>query len=404
MQESRVLSLSYGQVRIKPAKTLHGLVPDSFETYQIIEPGDIICRPTDLQNDQHSLRFGISHHSGIITSAYLCLQAVNGLTPEYGHFVLHTYDLKKIFYGLGSGLRQNLDWSDFKYLHCPIPPLNEQNAIVRYLDRADERIDRYIRAKERLIILLEEQRQAVIDETIMRGLNPDVPLEPSGIPWLGVVPAHWQTRRLRSIAKMRVSNVDKHSKDNEEPIRLCNYTDVYYNDQITHELSFMKATASKDEIRRFRLKPNDVLITKDSEAWDDIAVPALVQYATDDLVCGYHLAILRPSPAIEGSYLACVLQSRPISYQFQIQAKGVTRFGLSHNAIMSARLPLPPLEEQAAIARFLTESITRINQSISNVCNQLVLIHEYRHRLIADVVTGQVDVREAVAGLPSEIQ
>ena len=124
--------------------------------------------------------------------------------------------------------------------------------------------------------------------------------KPSGVPWLGDVPGHWEVRRLRTIADMRVSNVDKHTNDDELPVRLCNYVDVYYNDRITQAIPFMAATASPDEVERFRLQRGDVLITKDSETWDDIAVPALVVDAADDLLCGYHLAILRPKESLLG--------------------------------------------------------------------------------------------------------
>src|SRR5690606_13818354 len=118
--------------------------------------------PTDLQNDRNSLRFGLSHHRGIITSAYMCLRTESPMSHEYGYLLLHTYDLKKIFYGLGSGLRQNLDWRDFTYLPCLVPPPDEQTAIVRFLDYMDRRIRRYIRAKQRLIKLLEEYKQVLI--------------------------------------------------------------------------------------------------------------------------------------------------------------------------------------------------------------------------------------------------
>ena len=177
--------------------------------------------------------------------------------------------------------------------------------------------------------------------------------EPSGVPGLGDVPAHWEMRRLRSVAGMRVSNVDKHTKEEELPVRLCNYVDVYKNDRITQQIPFMAATASAEEIERFRLHGGDVLITKDSEAWDDIGVPALVTEPSEDLISGYHLAILRPKAGIHGGYLFWALQSKPAAYQFHVEAKGVTRFGLSHNEIQSVTLPLPPPEEQAAIVRFL---------------------------------------------------
>ena len=166
LRETTVLSLSYGKIVVKPPETLHGLVPSSFETYQIIEPLDIVVRPTDLQNDHRSLRFGISGHRGIITSAYLCLVVANGVTSQYGHLLLHSYDLKKVFYGLGSGLRQNLDWNDFKYLPCLVPPLSEQAAIVRFVNYADRRIRRYIRTKQKLVELLLEQKQATIHQAV----------------------------------------------------------------------------------------------------------------------------------------------------------------------------------------------------------------------------------------------
>ena len=115
-------------------------------------------------------------------------------------------------------------------------------------------------------------------------LNPYPTMKDSGNDWLGAVPQHWEVRRLRTIAELRVSNVDKHTKDNETPVRLCNYVDVYKNDRISEDIEFMQATATPDEIERFRLDADDVLITKDSETWDDIGVPALVTYSADDLI------------------------------------------------------------------------------------------------------------------------
>ena len=322
LKERTVLSLSYGQIAIKPEDKLHGLVPASFETYQIVEPKDIIIRPTDLQNDWVSLRFGLSGHRGIITSAYMCFNTQPVICSEYGHLLLHAYDLKKVFYGLGSGLRQNLDWRDFKYLPCFVPPLPEQTAIVRYLGYMNKRIRRYINAKKKLIALLNEQKQAIIHHAVTRGLNPNVRLKPSGVEWLGDIPEHWEVRRLRNIGRMLVSNVDKHTKEDEPCVRLCNYVDVYKNERITENLSFMSASASEEEIARFAIKPGDIIITKDSEDWNDIGVPSLVEYSAPDLVCGYHLAILRPREGILGEYLLRALQSPSIASQFYVAANG----------------------------------------------------------------------------------
>ena len=136
-------------------------------------------------------------------------------------------------------------------------------------------------------------------------------------------------RRLRTLAELRVSNVDKHVRDGERPVRLCNYVDVYKNDRIRRRMPFMNATATPDEIERFRLRRGDVLITKDSESWNDIGVPALVESTEDNIVCGYHLALLRPFPErIAGGYLFRALQGSGVAHQFQVKANGVTRFGL----------------------------------------------------------------------------
>ena len=242
-------------------------------------------------------------------------------------------------------------------------------------------------------------------------LTPYPDYKPSGVEWLGDVPAHWEVRRLRNVADMRVSNVDKHAKDDEIPARLCNYVDVYKNDHINGRLDFMRATATNEEIDRFRLEEGDVLITKDSETWDDIGVPALVTEAADDLISGYHLALLRPqTDKVAGAYLLRALQSKGLAYQFHIEAKGVTRYGLSHADIKSVRLPLPPLPEQAAIVRFLghadrrtwryIRAKERLIGTVNRTDRETSLMSEYRTRLIADVVTGKLDMREAAATLP----
>lgn len=223
------------------------------------------------------------------------------------------------------------------------------------------------------------------------------------------MPEHWEVRRLRTVAEMRVSNVDKHTREGEIPVRLCNYVDVYKNDRITQDLPFMSATASPDEIERFRLERDDVLVTKDSETWDDIGVPALVTESADDLLSGYHLALLRPCKGILGAYLALTLQSRGVAYQFHVGANGVTRYGLTHFGIKSVRIPLPPLSEQSVIVRYLDHVDARIRRYVDakerlivRAGRQIGLLQEYRTRLIADVVTGKLDVRGATAKVPVE--
>ena len=191
--------------------------------------------------------------------------------------------------------------------------------------------------------------------------------------------------------ELRVSNVDKHTKEEELPVRLCNYVDVYKNDRITQQIPFMAATASADEIWKFRLHQDDVLITKDSEAWNDIGVPALVTEPADDLISGYHLAILRPREGSYGPYLFWALQSKPTAYQFHAEAKGVTRYGLSQNGIQSVNLPIPPLDEQASIARFLDHADEQIQHYIAGKKRLIALLEEERQAVIHQAVTRGLD-------------
>ena len=223
-------------------------------------------------------------------------------------------------------------------------------------------------------------------------LKPYPAMKDSGVPWLGEVPTYWEVVRLRNTSEMRVSNVDKHAKDDEQPVRLCNYVDVYKNDRIRSRMAFMRATATTDEIERFRLQSGDVLITKDSEAWNDIGVPALVEDTQDDTVSGYHLALLRPFPErVDSGYLFRALQSPAVAYQFHVEANGVTRYGLSRGAIRSVWMPLPPLAEQAAIVRFLDHADRRIRRYIRAKQKLIALLKEQKQAIIHRAVTRGLD-------------
>ena len=227
---------------------------------------------------------------------------------------------------------------------------------------------------------------------MIASLGPYPEMKDSGVSWLGAIPLHWGVRRLRNIAEMRVSNVDKHTNENEEPVRLCNYMDVYKNDYIRASMPFMRATATKDEIARFHLAIGDVLITKDSESWNDIGVPALVVETDDDLISGYHLALLRPRELyITGPYLFRLLQSTSVSYQFHVEANGVTRYGLSHATIKSIWLTTPPLPEQSTIVRFLDYVDRRIRRYIRAKQMLIKLLEEQKQAIINRAVTRGLD-------------
>ncbi len=217
-------------------------------------------------------------------------------------------------------------------------------------------------------------------------------MKDSGVEPMGGVPKHWEVRQLRHVAELRVSNVDKHTTDGELSVRLCNYVDVYKHDRIRTNLPFMAATATAEEIERFRIEIGDVLLTKDSESWTDIGVPALVVETAPDLICAYHLAILRPSEdRLLPGYLFHAIQSNVVAYQFHVGANGVTRYGLSHAAIKSVRLPVPPVPEQNAIVRFLDHADRRIRRYIRAKQELIELLKDQERVIIHEIVTGGID-------------
>ncbi len=225
----------------------------------------------------------------------------------------------------------------------------------------------------------------------LRRFKPYPAYKDSGVEWLEEIPAHWEMQRLKNIASVQLSNVDKKSIEGQESVRLCNYVDVYYHEHITPDLDFMAATATPDQVRRFSLHAGDVLITKDSESWTDIAVPAVVDTDLPDVLCGYHLALLRPGPNCDGAFLARAFSAIGPRDQFQIAANGITRFGLGGDAVRTGLFATPPAQEQRAIAAFLDREAARIDGLVAKKERLIELLQEKRAGLITRAVTEGLD-------------
>ena len=205
------------------------------------------------------------------------------------------------------------------------------------------------------------------------------------------LPPGWKLEKLKFFADVRNSNVDKTISEDEEPVRLCNYTDVYYNDRITPGLHFMEGSATEVEIERFQLKRDQVIITKDSEGWDDIGIPALVTEDMPQVLCGYHLSVFEPGPELDGGFLTWLCRAEPLNDQFKVAANGVTRFGLGQHSMKNAFVALPPLDTQRRIARFLDEKTARIDGLIEKKRALLDRLAEKRQVLITCAVTKGLD-------------
>lgn len=206
------------------------------------------------------------------------------------------------------------------------------------------------------------------------------------------LPADWTTAKLKHVASVESSNVDKKSYADEVPVKLCNYTDVYYNERITRAGSFMRATATFGEIEKFSLCRGDILLTKDSEHWSDIAVPALVADDLDGVLCGYHLAQVRPDAGkVDSGFLYYCFAAEVLNRQFQVAANGITRFGLPIGELRGAVLPIPPFQVQLAIADFLDEKTAAIDALIAKKQRLIDLIEEKRQAAITRAVTKGLD-------------
>jgi len=212
----------------------------------------------------------------------------------------------------------------------------------------------------------------------------------SGVEWIGEIPEGWEVKRLKYVADANPSNIDKKNKEGEEIVYLCNYVDVYKNEFITSDLPFMKATAKKEQIVKFRLNKGDVIATKDSESPDDIGVPALVITDFSNVVCGYHLIHINPK-MIHGDYLFRMFQTKYLKSYFEVSAKGITRYGLGVDKFNSALVLYPPPQEQTAITNYLDRKTAAIDRLIARKERLIELYKEEKTAIINQAVTKGIN-------------
>lgn len=382
MKESTVLSLSYGKVIVKDEEKLTGLVPESFETYQVVQPGDIIIRGTDLQNDMTSLRTGLARDTGIITSAYINLRPKAQIHPKFLHYLLHSYDVKKVFYALGSGLRQNLSFEDFKYLRLPIPATHEQRAIVAFLDGKCATIDEAVRIKEEQITLLRERRQILIQQAVTRGLNPSAPMKDSGIDWIGQIPAHWEVRRGKHLFR----EVNERSEDGAEELLSVSHTTGVTSRSEKNIYMFMAEDYTGSKLCR----PGDVVINT-MWAW-------MGALGVSDLT-----GIISPSygvyrPLHEGAFnrrfLEWHLRTTHFIERYNKISTGLhsSRLRLYPHMFLGLPMAMPSRDEQDAIVAQVESEAGKIEKAISIKGNQIDALKEYKTSLINAAVTGKIKV------------
>ncbi len=395
MREDNLLSLSYGKIKRKNIEDNDGLLPASFETYQIVERDDIVWRLTDLQNDQRSLRTGIVRERGIITSAYLATRPIAAL-PEFLAYLLRAYDLTKVFYSMGGGLRQSMKFSDVKWLPIMLPSVGEQAAIAAFLDRETAKIDALVAEQERLIALLKEKRQAVISLAVTKGLNPHAPMKDSGIEWLGEIPAHWGVVPLKYL-----STVGNGSTPKKDDMRFWEggafpwlNSSVVNMEVVTSSENFVTETALK-ECHLPVISPPAILMAITGQGKTRGMVAALACEAT----VSQHVAYIKPDQArLRVDFALRFLESQYRVLRSDSEGAGSTKGAITCEQIARLFIALPPVAEQAAIAEHLGYVVLKFSMLESEAKAAITLLQERRAALISGAVTGKIDVRgEAIS-------
>src|SRR3990167_3103078 len=402
---------------IKDDSENYNYIPDDLSNYKIVKSGQFAMNKMKAWQGS----YGISKFHGIVSPAYFVFD-LKCIEPGFFHKAVRSRAYVPFFTQASDGVRVgqwDLSQTRMKEIPFGVPSIPEQTQIARFLDYKTAQIARFIKAKKRMIELLKEQKQVIINDAVTGKIvikdeggrlkvekRPDSSFIPHPSSFLQKVPEHWEVRRLRTIATVKPSGVDKKSHEGELPVQLCNYVDVYKNQEINSSLNFMKATATEEEIKNFTLIPGDIVITKDSETWKDIAVPAIVT-ENMNVVCAYHLALIRATKEITSKYLYRAITADPIADHFRVSANGVTRFGLSQGAIKDAIIPVPTVAEQSQIVTYIETKTAALDQAISRTEREIALIQEYRTRLVSDVVTGKIDVRDieipGIAGIDDTI-
>ena len=368
--EKNLLSLSYGKIKRKNIEKSEGLLPASFDGYNIIEENDIVLRLTDLQNDHTSLRVGRTTERGIITSAYVTIRPINSNTSKYLYYLLHSFDIKKGFYGMGAGVRQGLNFEEVKMLKIPVPPIEEQISIAAYLDEKCSKIDEIIASAKASIEDYKQWKTSIIYEAVTKGLDPDAEMKDSGIEWIGKMPLHWKVSRIKN---------ETINEDNlREPISAENR-----NNQLGL-YDYYGASGAIDKIDDYNVDDEVLLIGEDGANLRMRNLP-LVYKAKGKFWVNNHAHILKVKDSNLYDYMAYVLEAGDYSNYIT----GSAQPKLSQFNLMRFPIPNAPINEQFKIEKFLNNKCLGIDKIITEKELLIIDLESYKKSLIYEVVTGK---------------
>jgi type I restriction enzyme, S subunit len=377
-----------------------GLLPQSEASNRMASAGDLskykVCTPGDLVMNRMqawSGMFAVSTYEGLVSPDYSVFGPIERCEVQFFEHLFKTPVFVDQFAqaskGIGSGFNR-LYTPEFGAVPVVVPPLLEQTAIVRFLDYADRRIRRYIRAKQNLIKLLEEQKQAIIQRAVTRGLDPDVRLKPSGVEWLGDVPEHWEVVLNQRIFK---EEIRPQGEGTETQLSLSQRDGLV----ATREMKERSLQTSSFDNWKVTV-PGDLVLNRFK------AHLGVFFSSTLRGIVSFHYGVFAPRRRLVTKYFELLYHSNPYRAIYAGRSNGMTvgLQNLSNQNFYNVRSVVPPLEEQAEIVSFAENATGRLRLAIERARREIDLLREYRDRLIASVVTGKLDVRDAAGSLVDE--
>ena len=377
-REMNLLSLSYGRIVRKNIDTKMGLLPANFNTYNVVEKNDIIIRPTDLQNDKKSLRTGLVAEHGIITSAYIAITPEKGINASYFHYLLHSYDVQKVFYNMGNGVRQGLNYSEFCKLLLVSPPTSEQQDIADFLDARCSELDALAADIRSQIDTLKEYKKSLITHAVTKGLNPQAEMKDSGVEWIGAIPEGWKILPVYKLFRER-KNINRLGRE-------MNLLSLSYGRIIRKNINAKTGLLPANFNTYNVVERNDIII-RPTDLQNDKKSLRTGLVAEHGIITSAYIAIT-PEKGINASYFHYLLHSYDVQKVFYNMGNGV-RQGLNYSEFCKLLLVCPPALEQQSIADFLDAKCSELDGLISAKEQQLAALSEYKKSLIYQYVTGK---------------
>lgn len=390
LQERNLLSLSYGKIKRKDIETAEGLVPASYDGYNIIEKGDIVLRLTDLQNDHTSLRVGLATERGIITSAYLTLRPLNSVFPAFLYYALHTFDVRKGFYGMGAGVRQGLKYDEIRQIKVVLPALIEQHTIANFLDKKCSEIDAIIADAKASIEEYKAWKASIIYEAVTKGLDPHAEMKDSGVEWIGEIPEEWYVCKTLFVLQMPITDGPHTTPElyaagvpfvSAEAVS-CGNGRIDFN----HIRGYISEGFYQECCKKYIPQKDDIYMIKSGATTGKVAI---VDVDTKFTIWS-PLAAFRVNPKkVLPRYLFYFLQSPAYQKQVELGWSFGTQQNIGMRTLEKLKICVPPLSVQQEIIRYLDEKSKKLDAIIKEKTDLISDLESYKKSLIYEVVTGK---------------